>query len=303
MLPDGADSMVMVEYSEAFGPEETAIYKAVSHLENLVEAGDDVKTGAVVLKKGTRIGAKEIAVLAAMGVVEVPVYTAPKMTIISTGDELMPAETEQVPTGKIRDISSHSLKALAAAAGFEVTGTVLLADEAALLEAALIDKMKSSDLVVVSGGSSYGKHDITAQVIDKVAAPGVFTHGLAVKPGKPTILAADEGTQTLVIGLPGHPMSAMVVFELLMGELMRSLTAAMPKPPIPARLTVNVQGAGGKTTFYPCCLLWDGSAYLAEPVFGKSALITSLTKADGYFLIDAHTEGLHQDAQVFVHLF
>jgi len=292
MVPHGANAVVMVEYTEAIGSE-IAIYSPVSVFENIIEIGDDIKQNELILKCGQKLKPKDIGALAAMGITNVPVQCKPKVAIISTGDELVnPAET--VPPGKVCDISSYSLKAQAEGKGFDVISTTLLPDNINLLESTIKSAMPSADIIFISGGSSYGKYDLTSKAIESVAKPGIFTHGLALKPGKPTILAVDEPSQTLIVGLPGHPVSAMIVFELLFD--------GGKTPPIPAKLSLNVPADGGKMTVYPCRLTLNGGEYIAEPIFGKSAAISTLTKSDGYFVIAAGTEGLQKDANVLVHL-
>jgi len=291
-IPHGADAVVMVEYTEILG-NDIAIYSPVSTFENIVEIGDDIKQNELILKHGQKLKPKDIGILAAMGITSVSVQCKPKVAIISTGDELVnPAEP--IPLGKVRDISSYSLKAQAEGKGFDVISTDLLPDDINLLESTIKSAMSSADIIFISGGSSYGKYDLTAKAIESVAAPGVFTHGLALKPGKPTILAVDEPSQTLIVGLPGHPVSAMVVFELLF--------EGGKTPPIPAKLSLNAPADGGKMTVYPCRLTLNGNGYIAEPIFGKSAAISTLAKADGYFVIQADVEGLKKDANVLVHL-
>ena len=301
MVPEGADAVVMVEYTENFGENGIAIYQPVAIYENIVEIGDDMQKGELLFHAGRELLPKEIGALAAAGITCVPVYSRPKITIISTGDELVPPG-EDTPLGKIRDISGYSLTGMAEKNGLDVINSVVLPDNLNLLEETLRKGMQASDIVAVSGGSSYGKYDITAKAIGNVANPGVFTHGLALKPGKPTILAVDDASHTLIMGLPGHPVSAMVVFELLLNGIRRTHMSCQPRLPIPARLTCNAPADGGKMTVCPCKLTWNGGAYLAEPVFGKSAAITTLTKADGYFVIDTSVEGLREGTNVLVHL-
>ncbi|MCL2284741.1 MAG: molybdopterin molybdotransferase MoeA [Firmicutes bacterium] len=301
MVPEGADAVVMVEYTENFSENGIAVYQPVAAYENIIEIGDDMQKGELLFHAGRELLPKDIGALAAAGIINVPVYSRPKITIISTGDELVPPE-EDTPLGKIRDISGYSLTGMAEKNGLEVLNSVILPDDLDLLEETLRKGMQASDVVAVSGGSSYGKYDITAKAVNNAASPGVFTHGLALKPGKPTILAVDEASRTLIMGLPGHPVSAMVVFELLLGGIRRTHISCPTKLPIPAQLTCNAPADGGKMTVYPCKLKWDDGAYFAEPVFGKSAAITTLTKADGYFIIDAGIEGLQEGTNVFVYL-
>ena len=188
--------------------------------------------------------------------------------------------------------------------GFEIVDMKVLKDNEALLEAAVSEAMKTSDIVVASGGSSQGEKDHTAEVLDRLSGGGVFTHGIALKPGKPTILGYDDRTETVLIGLPGHPAAALMVFELTAVWLYRQLTGQKEPKATLAEITENVAAAGGRTT----CLLveleeTDNGICRAHPVFGKSGLMTTLTRADGYTMIDVNDEGLKEGQQVKVILF
>lgn len=302
MLPDGATAVVMVEYAELFGAEGVALYSGVGNGENVVQIGEDAKAGDRLLRRGKRLLPQDIGALAAAGLTSVSVYTPPRLTILSTGDELIPPEEKPMP-GQVRDINTYALTALAQKKGFSVVGTAVLPDDENALELALRDAMLTSDIVAISGGSSQGKKDITRMIIDRVSSPGVYTHGMAIKPGKPTILGYDSRTRTLLAGLPGHPVSAMMVFELLFGWLLCELTGSAQAHAIPARLSCNVASSPGKLTCWPVRLEWTGSEALAEPIFGKSGLITTLTGADGYFTVERDTEGLRAGQTVLVHLF
>jgi molybdopterin molybdotransferase len=302
MLPEGADGVVMMEYAEPFG-EAVALYQSAAPGENVVERDEDVSKGALVLERGRRIGPREIGALAALGVTLVPVYKPLKLAVISTGDELVAPDAAPPGPGQVRDINTYALTALARKNGFETAHTAVLRDDAALLENELRNAMAFCDIVAVSGGSSQGEKDMTGNVIQRVSDPGVFTHGMAIKPGKPTILGYDQASLTLFVGLPGHPVSAMLVFETLLCDLWRKMTGAAQPPPVPAALTVNVPSSPGKTTCQPVKLAVSGKGYLAEPVFGKSGLITTLTQADGYFVIEREAEGLTAGSRVYVHLF
>ncbi|MCL2167042.1 MAG: molybdopterin-binding protein, partial [Clostridiales bacterium] len=232
----------------------------------------------------------------------IKVYVPPRLTILSTGDELIPPQQDPAP-GQIRDVNTLALTALAQKSGFHVISADVLPDDESALERALRTAMKAGDIVVVSGGSSQGQKDITRKLIDSVSSPGVYTHGMAIKPGKPTILGYDDASKTLLVGLPGHPVSAMMVFELLLGWLICEISACPPSPAIPARLARNVASSPGRLTCWPVSLEWTGSEYIADPIYGKSGLITTLTKANGYFIVDRDTEGLPSGQIVLVHLF
>ncbi len=301
MVPEGADAVVMVEYSEKFGSDGIAVYQSVAPGQGLVQAGEDVSVGSVLLERGCLLRPQEIGVLAAAGVVDVPVYASLRLAIISTGDELAPPEADLKP-GEVRDINSHALRALAEQRGYAVEFMKVLPDDEKALEEALRAAMAVCDVVAVSGGSSQGDKDMTRDVMARVSAPGVLLHGLAMKPGKPTILAYDAASGSLLAGLPGHPVAALMVFELLFGWLGNQLAGRKPALPFPARMACNVPGAPGLVTCLSVRLAAEAGEYRAEPVFGKSGLISTLAQADGYVLIDMNKEGLQKDEAVLVHL-
>ena len=302
MVPEGADAVVMVEYTEPFGADGVAVYKSVAVGENIVQIGDDVKRGERLLSKGRQLKPQDMGALSAIGMTQVPVYEAPKVTIFSTGDEIVPPEQE-AREGTVRDINTQALAALAKTMDFSVIHQEVLPDQKWVLEEGLRQAMVDSDIVFVSGGSSRGEKDKTFDVIEAVSSPGVFTRGLAIKPGKPTILGYDAESETLLAGLPGHPVAAVLVFALLFGWLQREVRDTPMALPIPGRLTCNVAGGQGKLSCHLCKIRWEQGEYAVEPIFSKSGLITSLVAADGYFLIERDTEGLNQGHTVLVHLF
>lgn len=301
MVPEGADAVVMVEYSEAFDETSIAVYDSVSPGRNVVSIGEDIREQSLFLRKGTVIRPQEIGVMSSAGVHAVPVYKPWKITIVSTGDELVPAEHKPGP-GQIRDINTYVLEAMSRKYGFEVVNIQVLRDERSLLEEAVRKGMEEGDLVAVSGGSSQGEKDHTAAVLDQLSEPGVFTHGIALKPGKPTILGYDEHSQTILAGLPGHPAAAMLVFELLLVWLHRTVTQ-QPKPEeILAQMSSNVASAPGRTTCLLVSLEESPEGYTAKPILGKSGLMTTLSRANGYTMIDTNKEGLKQGETVRVAL-
>lgn len=302
MIPDGADSCVMIEYCESFDANHIAVYQATAEGRHVVEIGEDSKKGSLLCKKGEKLRAQEIGALSAEGITTVKVYEPVSITIISTGDELRAPGTVRTK-GQIYDVNTSALTALAEKNGFDVVCTETVADEYELLKNAIQDGKEQSDIVVVSGGSSKGKKDMTARLIDELAVPGVFTHGLALKPGKPTILGSDMESRTLMVGLPGHPVAAMAVFEMLLVWLKQNLQGEMPGIAVPAKLTGNVPAAPGRKTLLFVELVQDEKGYLANPVFGKSGLMSTMTRADGYTVIERNQEGLKPGEQVWVHLF
>lgn len=303
MLPDGADAVVMIEYTEKFDEKSIAVYDSVSDGRNVIQEGEDITVGEIFMRKGSRVRPQEIGVMASAGVTEVKVFRPWKVTVISTGDELAPVEG-RIEKGQTRDINTYSLSAAAERYGFHVVGRAVLKDDREAIKVAIANAMKESDVVLVSGGSSQGEKDYTADIMDELSGGGLLTHGIAVKPGKPTILAYDSRSETILAGLPGHPAAALLIFEMMIGWLHRRLTDQKEPAKIAARVTENVAAAGGKAT----CLLVelrkeDGGVYEAEPVLGKSGLMTVLTRADGYAVIDTNSEGLRQGELIEVTLF
>ncbi len=299
MLPEGADSCVMVEYCEQFDKKHIAVSQSVSPGRYMVDVGEDSKKGELIFGKGRRLRPQEIGVLAAEGLTKIKVYAPLSVFVISTGDELV-APGEDLPMGKIYDINTQALTALAKKHGFLISGTRTVPDVYEALRDAIEEAQKISDIVVISGGSSKGKKDMTAQLIDELSEPGVFTHGLALKPGKPTILGMDKKSQTLMVGLPGHPVAAMAVFEMLPVWLKRKLEGEDRKLLLPAILDGNVPGTPGRKMLLFVELTKGEDSYQARPIFGKSGLMSTMTKADGYAVIDLNQEGLKPGDQIWV---
>jgi molybdopterin molybdotransferase len=302
MLPEGANAVVMVEHSEPFGEGQVAIYDSVSPGRSVIEIGDDVFAGATYMEKGKRIRAQEIGVLASMGVVDVPVYKPWRVSILSTGDELVSVNQSILP-GEIRDSNSYTAAAQCEKYGLEVIERRMIQDDEDAIRDAILIAKSNSDLLIISGGSSQGKKDMTAALMDELATPGVFTHGIAVKPGKPTILGIDEPSKTLLIGLPGHPVAAMVIFELIIGGLWQTKTGCIESKAIPAIMDTNVAGGSGRTMCLLVALSGESKGWVATPILGNSGLLSTLTHADGYTMLGVNQEGLNIGDTVQVILF
>jgi len=302
MVPEGADAMVMIEYCESFDVDHIAVYDAVSPGKNVLGIGEDMLSDTRILSSGAVIRAQEIGALASAGILEVRVYREMRLTVISTGDELVDVIVNP-NKGQIHDINTYALLALAKKHGFKVIRSIVLKDEEQLLKETVKVAMADSDMVAISGGSSQGKKDVTAKVIDELGTPGVFTHGIALKPGKPTIGGYDKETNTILIGLPGHPVAAMMVFELFGVWIHNELIGKKKRKEIIAAMETNAPSAPGKATCQLIELIDSQGGYLARPIFGKSGLITTLTRADGYTMIEVNKEGLKPGELVKVQLF
>ncbi|MCF8061087.1 MAG: molybdopterin molybdotransferase MoeA [Deltaproteobacteria bacterium] len=305
MLPEGADAVVMVEYSQALDERTVEVSRAVSPLENVIGPEDDVRKGEHVLPRGTRLRPRELGVLAGLGLDGVAVVRRPVIAVISTGDEIVPVDRTPRP-GQVRDINSHTLSAFCTRLGAEPLGLGLVPDRFDRLRERLLHGLERADSVWISGGSSVGTRDLTVQVLESIDGMEILAHGVSISPGKPTILAR-RGRCT-VWGLPGHAASALVVAEILLGPFLRRITGERgePLPPhgsVEAELSRNIESAPGRDDFIRVRLHRKEGRLVAEPLFGKSGLISPLARADGLLRVDRFTEGLYQGARVTVRLF
>lgn len=298
-VPEGADAMVMIEHTENYGDGTIGIVKAVAPGENLIYKGDDVHPGKPVLPAGRLIGAQDIGALAAMGVTRVDVCRKLRIAIISTGDELVDAR-ETPEDGQIRDLNSPMLAALMTQAGCEPKLYGIIRDDAESLAEAVEKAGSECDMVLISGGSSVGAKDATAKVIAEKGE--MLFHGIAMKPGKPTILGLIDGKP--VWGLPGHPVAAFFVAHIFVRAMLARLTGRELKSyTLSARLTEPVSANHGRAQYNGAHLILRDGEWYAEPIRGKSGLITSLAASDGYFGIPRDKEGAAAGETVAVTLY
>lgn len=296
MIPEGADSMVMIEHADTLGDNIIVVNKPAAPNSHVMNIGDDFQSGEKFFSKGHRIEAKDIGLLAACGKEFLSVYKKPQLTIISTGDELVEPGVKPGPC-QIRDINAYAIAAFAEAAGAEVLSLSIISDEFLNYREEVSKALGKSDMVVISGGSSAGKKDMTAQVIDSMGKPGVITHGLAIKPGKPTIIGIFKdcggGTKS-IIGLPGHPLSSIIVFDVVINGFLKKyyLGNEEKQKTMTATMTENVHSGEGRETYQLVNLKRAESGWLAEPIRAKSGSISQLAKADGYVVIGTDTEGV-----------
>ena len=288
MLPQGADAAVMVEHTEnAAGL--CLAEQSVSPGENVTRRGDDIAAGALALKKGTCLDAPAIGVLAMLGVYEVPVFEKPIVAVLSTGDEI----TRGTPqNGQMRDVNGFLLAAAAERVGCETILCDPLPDDEKSICTALGDCLQKADLVLISGGSSAGTRDLTVSVIEKYGE--ALFHGIAMKPGKPTIFGMAQGKP--VFGLPGHPLAAYFVFRVLVCEALRELLCLPDESPIgTGRLAVNIPSNHGREEFLCVKKQADGTLL---PLHTKSGIISVLTGADGFIRIPRDAEGLKSGTEI-----
>ena len=300
MIPNSSDSVIMIEHAEKLDEFTIAIHKPNSIGENVVYKGDDIKKDQVVLKKGKKLNSQDIGVLAALGINEIKVYSPIKFTVISTGDEIIDLD-EQLEFGKIRDINGYAICSLIKKLGGIVVKKSIVKDDYNFLREEVQFGIDNSDIVLLSGGSSVGTRDFTHDVINSFNGQGVLVHGVALKPGKPTIIGECENKA--VIGLPGHPVSAIIVFKIFIEYLVNEILEINEnKYLIDAIISQNLHSSPGKKTYQMISLKKVDDKYYATPIFGKSSMITLLSKACGYVIIDENCEGLYKDEKVKVHL-
>lgn len=296
MLPEGADSVVMLEYTQSTRKKEIEVLRAVAAGENVIAIGEDVHQGQVVLRRGTLLREADIGGLMALGIVHVDVVRKPKIGLISSGDEVVEPDQLIVDPGKVRDINSYTLAALVTRAGGEPIRYGIIGDDFSSLQSMARRALSECDMVVITAGSSASTRDMTADVIRTLGLPGVLVHGINTRPGKPTILGAVDGKA--LIGLPGNPVSALVNGFLFVVPVIERLLGALPRPRgiITARLTINLSSQAGREDWWPVRLFnfssGEDADYQAEPIFGKSNLIFSLAAADGLLRIPPDATGL-----------
>lgn len=317
MLPPGADAVVMVENTQAIDAQLIEVVRAVAVGENIIPVGEDVRRGALLFPAGQRLRPQDLGGLAGLGLTTVPVRARPRVAILATGDELVPADREPAP-GQVRDINSTTVAAMLRRAGGEPFLIGIAPDNAERLRRMAADALAHADALIISAGSSVSTRDMTAQIIGELGQPGILVHGVSIHPGKPTILAVADGKP--VFGLPGNPVSTMVAFDLFVTPALLQLLGSVAPPAagaqtqdgpldsrsvfhLQARLTQNVASIPGREDFVPVRVLHRDGALWAEPVFGKSNLIYTLAHADGMLHVPLDRSGLYADEYVQIRLF
>lgn len=289
-LPPGADAMVMIENVEDFGAGEFAFVKPVAPGANMIFKGEDLQPGSQILTRGKQLNPADIGTLASMGLTEIEVFKQPEVGIISTGDELVPAGILLMP-GKIRDVNTHMLSALLRDTGAVAQTHEIVPDQRNMLRKTIQKALSTVDILLVSGGTSVGEHDNLPVLIEELGQ--ILVHGIAIKPGKPTIIGKIDNKP--IIGLPGNPVAAFFMFHALVKPLLFSLSNSQEaQQTVLANLTRAVPSNHGREEVI---LVWlEGDQ--AAPVPSKSGLISTVSKANGYFLIPREKEGLAAGEQV-----
>ncbi len=312
MIPQTADSVVQVEHTQLIGvleqtiaqfPVEIEVFKSVGVGQNVLQVGEDVAPQAEILPAGHLLRPQDLGGLLALGITEINVARQPRIGILATGDEVI-APHENAGAGQIRDINSYTVAGLSQqAGGIPVLGGIV-ADEFAALQRAAADLLAQTDMLVMSAGSSVSVRDMTVQVIETLGKPGVLLHGVATRPGKPTIVGAVDGKP--ILGLPGNPVSAMVQFDMFGVPAIYRLQGVrnMPKRGLVwAKLSQNIASESGREDYVPARLVDEDGGITAVPVFGKSNLIYTLVNADGLIKVPLNKGGVLAGEWVEVRLF
>jgi molybdopterin molybdotransferase len=296
MLPAGADAVVMVEYTEGLDQETVLVTRPVAVGENVIRTGEDCRMGEQVLPAGHALRPQDIGVLAALGITEIPVFSRLRCGVISTGDEVVTVDATPA-MGQVRDVNSYVLGAALKRRGVDTRYYGVVADDFIRLQEKIAAALAENDLVVMSGGSSVGDRDLSLEVLLSFPDSRLLFHGLSIKPGKPT-LAVRIGSQ-LVLGLPGHPVSALMVLEVLLEpvlpEGLRGTCTAV--------LTDNVASQAGRDDFVRVKVDYSSGVAKAIPVHGKAGLIRVMSEANGFIHIPHQKQGLSKGETVIVRLF
>lgn len=304
MMPKGADAVIMIEYAELLDEKTIEITRHVAPGDNIIRYNEDIAKGDIILYKGHIIRPQDIGALAGIGVLSINVVKQPRIAIISSGDEILPPE--QTPElGQIRDINSYSLSALAIEHGGIPINIGIVKDDYQMLRDKIIESLENAQIIIISGGSSVGTRDVTIDVIRSLENAEILVHGISLKPGKPTIFAKVD--DKFIFGLPGNPVSVMVTFNLFVGYMIKLLSGAEQKPweplSIRAKLSRNISSTPGIEEYICVVLTKTGDTIIAEPILGKSAMISMMVRADGLVKIPKDLEGLESGMEVDVLIF
>ena len=301
MLPRGADSVVMIEHTEAIDETTIEVYRSVAPGQNMIAIGEDIKKQTPVLLKRQMIRPQEAGLLAALGKQKVAVYQKPVIGIISTGDEIVPI-SETPSRGQIRDINTYTLSGQIHDAGAVAVSYGIVRDDFKILFEKCELALEQCDMILISGGSSVGARDFTVDVLSALQDTTILVHGISISPGKPTILA--KAQNKAFWGMPGHVVSAMIVFSRVVKPFVEYLSGQAAgknkELRLQAKLSRNVASRQGRIDFIRVQLRLEEDGLWADPVLGKSGLISTMVNADGLIEIDINTEGLDKGTEVDV---
>lgn len=292
MLPEKCDAVIMMENTQISRSNEIEGFKAVSSGENILEMGEDLNKGEEILSSGKIIRTADIGGLLAVGITKVAVYEKPRIGILSSGDELV-GPSKKPKDGQVRDINSSMLAALVEKHGGLPVVYPIMPDDSEKMKECITGAFEKCDGLIITAGSSASTRDFTAQIVRQLGKPGILSHGVNIKPGKPTILAVCNGKP--VIGLPGNPVSALVIAILFVIPMVKKLSGMSRQIPLirgMAKISVNLASVSGREDYWPVKIMQSGGEKIAEPIFYKSNLIFTLVKADGLAIVPADANGI-----------
>jgi molybdopterin molybdotransferase len=304
MVPKGADGVEMLEYTEWVDSQTLHAFKPISPLENVIQVGEDVKAGEVVLHRGHLIRPQDIGLMAGIGKNEVHVFLQPKVAVISSGDEIVPIENVPKP-GEIRDINRYTIVSMVEEIGGIPFFLGIAKDRFDDLKEKIELGLKDTDMVIITGGSSVGTLDLTREVLQSLPGTEILGHGVSIRPGKPTLLADIDGKPFL--GLPGHPVSAVVIFHFFGKPLLKILSGISKEwvwhqMKIKAKAARNIPSVPGREDYVRVRLEEKDGTFWAHPIFGKSGAISNLVRANGLIRIGIDEEGLEEGEEAEVTL-
>lgn len=306
MMPPESDAVIMVEYTNDVEGGLVEIHRGVSPWQNVIQIGDDIKKGELVFQRGRRLRAHDLGALTGIGISTLRVYKRPRVALISTGDEIVDADANPLP-GQVRNINQHSLAGLIEECAGELKDWGVVRDDRSQLTKTIGESLEWGDLVLLSGGSSMGAKDIALEAILSFPDSEIVFHGISVSPGKPTIFARACGKP--ILGLPGYPVSALVIFDLFAAPLIRALggedvgSRNRFAKVVRALLNANIASQVGREDYVRVTLAQEGQRFSATPLPNKSGAIFTLVKADGMVRIDLNQDGLEEGEEVEVILF
>lgn len=302
LVPKGADAVEMIEYTEMVNTNTLHIYKSVSPLENVVQIGEDVRKGDIVLQKGRLLRPQDIGLLAGIGIAQVLVFRKPRVGIISSGDEIVSIEKVIAP-GQIRDINRYTITSMVKEVGGVPSFFGIAKDRFDDMKEKIEMALMNSDMVIITGGSSVGTLDFTMEVLQTFQGTEIIGHGVSIRPGKPTLLVDIRGKPFL--GLPGHPVSAMVIFHFFGKPILKILSGLsqdtfLSQIKLRAKVSCNIPSVSGREDYVRVRLEEKNGILWAHPIFGKSGAILNLVNANGLLKIAMNEEGLEEGEEAEV---
>jgi len=303
-IPQGADAMVMIEDVEDYGDGMKYVLRPTAPGRHIGFRGDDVSPGKCVMRAGWKIRPQDIGTLAALGIQTVAVRKKPVVGILSTGDELVDIHVSP-ERAQIRDVNTYTLSVGVLSSGGEPVRYGIIKDDYVFIKNAIVDALRECDIVLLSGGSSVGTLDYARQVIEALVLQysdsKILLHGIAIKPGKPTLISSIRGKP--VFGLPGHPMAAYLMYKTFVSPLIAQMMGHKEEHPTQkAILSVNIPSNNGREELAPVKLSEKAGCWTADPIMGKSGLISILSEAGGYVRIPRDQEGAMANTEITVYL-